>query len=53
LLLDIGDNSGEGILLMWVAIIFCGRMWTITSDDKQLLVQLVDLKTVLRAKLMP
>jgi hypothetical protein len=47
LLLDLGDNSGV-FCTVYVTIIFCGRTWTILSEQEKFLVELVDLKTVLR-----
>jgi hypothetical protein len=51
LLLDVSENSGVGDTVMWLTVIFCGRTWTITLDEKHL-VKLVDHETVLRVWLM-
>jgi hypothetical protein len=50
LYLDAGDESSVGDNS--VMIIFCGRKWTIKSDNKKPLVELVNIKTVLRVLLM-
>lgn len=36
MLLDVGDNSGVGDTALSVSVMFCGRTWTITSDNEKL-----------------